>query len=545
VVTGGAAGIGAAIAEELGRIGAFVVTLDPVVSVDGSTRIDTPEQSTADRIIEAGGTARASNTSVTDAEAVRTLFSELVDEFGALDAVVNVAGISRPTDFAAGTEEDWAAVLNVHLNGYLNVLRAALPIMAKAGHGRILGVTSGSGWRPANTGAYGCAKRAVAALTWQIGRTTPPGVTVNALSPIAMTRMVTGGVAPPPAAPGQTGSASVTGGLNLGSMPPPENLGPVGAYLAGEEFSWCRGQIIFSGGSELALLAPPRLLEVSRSANVTSLPHALDAVIPVAFATAEAAQATNGGSNPRYGPVFTEPAGESEDDAGRGRSCLIVTDNDAWGAVIGQALESQGVTCVGVGTKPAQGFAAAAEQVAQVARDSGPLDAVVVALDGDGDASGQGSAAEQWQQVLDEHEGIAENVRTDAGWVRAVSDYSAQADRPVRVVTVTNATSSAGKSRAQAAAQLARAGHLASSGRVDSFAISVESAEPSERRSVADLVTHLVCHADSGALSGAELVVASGWFGLRSHPTPAATVSFGGPAIPDWLDGTLRTIVTG
>jgi hypothetical protein len=45
-------------------------------------------------------------------------------------------------------------------------------------------------------------------------------------------------------------------------------------------------------------------------------------------------------------------------------------------------------------------------------------------------------------------------------------------------------------------------------------------------------------------LSGAELVVASGWFGLRSHPTPAATISFGGPAIPDWLDGTLRTIVT-
>jgi NAD(P)-dependent dehydrogenase (short-subunit alcohol dehydrogenase family) len=543
VVTGGAAGIGAAIAEELGRIGAFVVTLDPVVTVDGSTRMDTPEQSTADRIIEAGGTARASNASVTDAEAVRTLFSELVEEFGSLDAVVNVAGISRPTDFAAGTEEDWTAVLNVHLNGYLNVLRAALPIMAEAGHGRIVGVTSGSGWRPANTGAYGCAKRAVAALTWQIGRTTPPGVTVNALSPIAMTRMVTGGVAPPPAAAGPSGSASTTGGLNLGSMPPPENLGPVGAYLASEEFSWCRGQIIFSGGSELALLAPPRLLEVARSANVTSLPHALDAVIPVAFATAEAAQATNGGSNPRYGPVFTEPAGESEGDSGRGRSCLLVTDNDAWGAVIGQALEAQGVTCVGGGAKPAQGFAAAAEQVAQVARDSGPIDAVVVALDGD--ASRQGSAAEQWQQVLDEHEGIAENIRTDAGWVRAVSDYSAQADRPVRVVTVTDATSSAGRSRAQSAAQLARAGHLATSGRVDSFAISVETAEQSERRSVADLVTHLVCHADSGALSGAELVVASGWFGLRSHPTPAATVSFGGPGIPDWLDGTLRTIVTG
>ncbi len=160
VVTGGAAGIGAAIAEELGRVGAFVVTLDPVVNVDGSSRIEDAEQTTAQKIVDAGGTARASNTSVTDHEAVQALFTALVEEFGSLDAVVNVAGISRPTDFASGTEEDWAAVLSVHLDGYLNVLRAALPIMTKAGHGQILGVTSGSGWRPANVGAYGCAKRA-------------------------------------------------------------------------------------------------------------------------------------------------------------------------------------------------------------------------------------------------------------------------------------------------------------------------------------------------------------------------------------------------
>ena len=61
-------------------------------------------------------------------------------------------------------------MLAVHLEGYLNVLDAALPLMAAAGHGRILGVTSGSGWRAADAGAYSCAKRAVAALTWQLGR---------------------------------------------------------------------------------------------------------------------------------------------------------------------------------------------------------------------------------------------------------------------------------------------------------------------------------------------------------------------------------------
>src|SRR5262245_12117140 len=121
VVTGGAIGIGAAIAEELGRRGAFVVTMDPVVALDGTAAAPAPgaEPTTAERIVAAGGTARGSSTSVTDEDAVRELFTGLVAEFGSLDAVVNVAGISRPTGFGGGTDEDWTRVLDVHLNGYL------------------------------------------------------------------------------------------------------------------------------------------------------------------------------------------------------------------------------------------------------------------------------------------------------------------------------------------------------------------------------------------------------------------------------------------
>ncbi len=196
-MTGGGAGIGAAIAEAVGRTGAYVVTVDPGVTVDGLAQDEAPAETTADRIVAAGGAARASNASVTDAAAIDALFTGLVDEFGGLDAVINVAGISRPTGYAEGDEPAWASVLSVHLDGYLNVLRSALPIMAAAGRGRILGVTSGSGWRPANAGAYSCAKRAVAALTWQLGRVAPAGVTVNALSPIAATRH--GDVGPAPA----------------------------------------------------------------------------------------------------------------------------------------------------------------------------------------------------------------------------------------------------------------------------------------------------------------------------------------------------------
>ena len=554
VVTGGAAGIGAAIAEELGRTGSYVITLDPMVTVDGASRLAGSGPTTADRIVEAGGSARASNASVTDRAAVDSLFASLVAEFGALDAVVNVAGITRPTRFATGTEGDWEAILSVHLEGYLNVLGAALPLMVEAGHGRIVGVTSGSGWRAADTGAYGCAKRAVASLTWQIGQATPPGVTVNALSPIALTRMVTGGTTPP-----QTGAdeAARTGGVNLSAMPLPETLGPIGAYLASEQFSWCRGQVIFSGGAEVASMRQPSLLEVCRTSGVRSVPHVIRAAMARAIVPAEAAQATNGGSNPRFAAAFDEA---TDDTAGSDQplNFVVVTDDPSWGAVIGEALEATGATCIGIGSwsgarqiasDAASDFEGAAGQIALAAKETGTLDGVVVALSGNakgqdsGPGSGSGSGSEPWRAILDEHAGIAEQIRTDAAWARAVSDYSEQADRPVRLVEVSAATTSGGRSRAQAAAQLARAAHTGTSDRVDVFAISVETDEDAERQTVAHLATHLLEAPDTSSLSGAELVVASGWFGLRSHPAPATSISFGGPAVPEWLDGILRGVV--
>ena len=267
-VTGGGGGIGAAIAEELGRQGAFVVTVDPLVSLDGTEPLPAAEETTAGRIVAAGGSARASSVSVTDGDAVRGLFEEL----GAgLDAVVNVAGITRPTSFARGTEEDWRGVLAVHLDGYLNVLARRAP-----DHGRRrarpdprrhlrLGVASRP--TPAPTAAPSGPSPS---LTWQLGRQAPPGVVVNAMSPIAVTRMVTAALGPEPQAGGGAGSTA-TGGLSLGSMPEPEELGPFGAHLVGEDFSWCSGQVLFAGGSEVAVIDEPRLLEVVRTDDAASL----------------------------------------------------------------------------------------------------------------------------------------------------------------------------------------------------------------------------------------------------------------------------------
>jgi NAD(P)-dependent dehydrogenase (short-subunit alcohol dehydrogenase family) len=540
VVTGGAAGIGAAIAEELGRRGAFVVTMDPVVALDGTPQAST-EQITAQRIIDAGGTARASATSVTDEHAVRALFTGLAEEFGALDAVVNVAGISRPTGFASGTEEDWTRVLDVHLNGYLTVLRVTLPLMAAAGHGRILGVTSGSGWRAADAGAYSCAKRAVAALTWQIGRAAPPGVTVNALSPIAATRMVANALSRPAGSGSRTGQSAASGGLALTAAPPPEHLGPIAAYLADDDFAWCSGHVLFSNGAEVSAVAPPHLLEGVRTSGVPDIARTIDAVVPAAFATAEAAQVSSGGSMPRLGTAFDGADGGGAEARHSGR-CVIVTDDPGRGARLRAALGSRGLDLVDVGTgKP--GFAGATEALAAAGAGT-PVDAVVVAL-ADAASGGDTANGNAWDRILDEHRGISEGIRADASWARAVADYSAATDRPVRVATITDATTAGGRSRAMADAQLARAAHGATASRVDAFAIAVEAATERARQAADELTAHLVCNADAAPLSGAELVAAADWIGLRSHPNVAGTVSYGGPELPDWLDGAVRRMVTG
>jgi NAD(P)-dependent dehydrogenase (short-subunit alcohol dehydrogenase family) len=512
VVTGGGGGIGAAIAESISRTGAFVVTVDPLVSVDGSEQLPQPEQTTAGRIVAAGGAARASGVSVTDESGVRQLFGELAEEFGGLAAVVNVAGISRPTGFAKGSADDWLSVLSVHLDGYRNVLGAALPLMAAAGRGHILGVTSGSGWRAADAGAYGCAKRAVAALTWQLGRHAPEGVVINAISPIAATRMVAaalGGKLP-------TGGAA-TGGLSLGSMPAPEHLGPLGAHLVDVTFSACQGRVLFAGGSEVAVIDEPRLIEVVRSDDVPSTAHLLEAATTIALTSAEANQVSGGGSNARFGSSFDVSPGDVL-PASVTRSCAVVSDRPGAAAAITAALQARGVVSHRLDS-PA---------------DLAGVDAVVVAMAG---RPAEAGAEAGWGRILAEHDGIVEGIHADARWTRAVAALAATTDHPIRLIAVTEATTAGGRSRAQASAQLARAGRKATRDLVLPFAVSAESDDIP-----AELVAHLVCSAEAVDLAGAEMVTGAGWFGLRSHPRPIGSISFGGPAVPDWFDDALREV---
>jgi NAD(P)-dependent dehydrogenase (short-subunit alcohol dehydrogenase family) len=533
VVTGGGGGIGGAIAEELGRGGWFVVTVDPLVSLEGTEELPEPAMTTAGRIVAAGGSAHASSASVTDGEALRVLFGELAHEHGGLDAVVNVAGITRQSYFARGTEEDWQALLSVHLGGYLNVLEASLPLMAAAGYGRIVGVTSGSGWRAADAGGYSCAKRAVAALTWQLGHHAPPGVTVNALSPIAYTRMVAAALE----RARQEGRAGGGGGLTLDSMPGPEQLGPLGARLVEEPFSWCTGQVVFASGPEAAIVGPPRLLEVVRTTGAVSLRALLQAFVPRALAKAETNQMSAGGGNPRFGSSFDAPAPDPLPPAAA-RSCVVVDGRAQLAGPLIAALEARSITCHRV--EAGRGFDGAASALRGVVDTTGPVDSIVLALKGHRPAP---AAKERWESILSDHRGIVEHLHADAAWARAAAEYAALADRPVQLVTLTEAISPAGRSRAQAAAQLARAAASGTAGRVTAFAASIEAPDADAGPVVGELVGHLLTEPEAAALAGAELVVGPGWLGLRSHPRPLGTVTYGGPAVPSWLDAALAEMV--
>jgi NAD(P)-dependent dehydrogenase (short-subunit alcohol dehydrogenase family) len=535
VVTGGGGGIGAAIAEDLGRQGWFVVTVDPLVTLDGIEQLPPPEETTAGRIVAAGGSARASSASVTDGPALQDLFRALVDERGGLDAVVNVAGITRQSYVARGSENDWLALLSVHLDGYLNVLDAALPLMAAAGHGHILGVTSGSGWRAADAGGYSAAKRAVAALTWRLGRLTPPGVTINAMSPIANTRMVAAALERAQKA----GMAGGGGGLSLSAIPGPENLGPLGAHLVGDSFGWCSGQVLFAGGSEMAVVDRPRLLEVVRTDDVASLESVLAAVIPRALVIAEAAQASDGGTNPRFGPIFEETgAVETGQPPVPLRSCAIVSDRPGLATAITDALEARAIVCHLV--EVASDFETAATALQRLASPTAPLDAVVVALAKPGPNGTQGAG---WEDVLADHRGIAESLHADAAWIRATTDASAGTDQPIKLITLTDATTPSGLSRGQASVQLARAVAGGTKGRVTAFGVSIEATEAAAGPATAELVFQLLSNPEASGLAGAELAVGAGWIGLRSHPRLIGSVTYGGPAVPAWLDVALRDIV--
>ncbi len=138
---------------------------------------------------------------------------------------------------------------------------------------------------------------------------------------------------------------------------------------------------------------------------------------------------------------------------------------------------------------------------------------------------------------------MTEEVLAHAGWLQAAGRQAIRSARPLRIVHLADATAPARHPAAQAVAQLARCATLAQPGLIDVFSIALDTARPDDLDPVAQLAARLLWAGDATALRGAELLARPGWIGLRSHPEPLASVSFGTPDLPSWIGDWLAQAV--
>ena len=192
VVTGAGRGIGREIALLLGKEGAKVVVNDFGGREDGTGG----ESKVADDVVKdvkaAGGTAAANYDAVGTMESGKRIIQTALDKFGRLDILVNNAGILRDRMIFNMTEEEWDAVLTVHLKGTFCCTRAAVPLMREQRSGRIINFTSTSGL-VGNVGQanYGAAKMGIVGFTKVVALDMAKyNVTANCISPFAWTRLI-------------------------------------------------------------------------------------------------------------------------------------------------------------------------------------------------------------------------------------------------------------------------------------------------------------------------------------------------------------------
>src|ERR1700712_4452433 len=197
LVTGAGRGLGRAHALALAAAGAQVMVNDLGGSATGELpRADAgPGQLVADEISAAGGIARADQSDIASWSGAARLVERTVDAFGDLDIIVNNAGICRPTAFGNLAEEDWDRIIDVNAKGMAALIDAAARHWISVGprSGRAIICTSSPGGSNPTTplGIYGVSKAAVLAITQIAAQELAAlGVRVNALAPIARTRML-------------------------------------------------------------------------------------------------------------------------------------------------------------------------------------------------------------------------------------------------------------------------------------------------------------------------------------------------------------------
>jgi len=240
IVTGAGRGIGRAHALELARQGAAVVVNDYGVSIAGE-KGDSPAHEVVAEIEALGGRAVANGADVADFEQAEAMVRQAIESFGALDILVNNAGFVRDRMLVNTSEEEWDAVVRVHLKGHFAPLRHAGAYWrdeSKAGRARVarvINTSSGAGLQGSiGQTTYSAAKAGIAGMTLvAAAELSRYGVGVNAIAPVARTRMT-------------------EGAFDTSAMALPEDNSPIVAWLASADCE-VTGRVIEIDGGQICI----------------------------------------------------------------------------------------------------------------------------------------------------------------------------------------------------------------------------------------------------------------------------------------------------
>lgn len=252
-VTGAGRGIGRAVALLCASEGASVVVNDYGGSSSGEGIDSDPAQEVVAEIRKAGGTAVANFASITDPKGAQSIIDDGVNAFGRIDAVVNNAGFLRDAIFHRMSHVDWDAVIDVHLNGYFYVAKAAAPIFKEQGSGSYVHFTSTSGL-VGNLGQanYAAAKLGVIGLSNSIALDMKRfGVRSNCIAPFAWSRLIA-------TIPSDTPEQRAR--LDKMKKMTPDKIAPLVAFLCADASREVTGQIFAVRKNEIFLFSKPQVL---------------------------------------------------------------------------------------------------------------------------------------------------------------------------------------------------------------------------------------------------------------------------------------------
>jgi NAD(P)-dependent dehydrogenase (short-subunit alcohol dehydrogenase family) len=241
-ITGAGRGIGRAIALHAAEEGANVVVADFGVSADGTEPSSEVAQSVVHEIVAAGGHATAVAVDVSTMAGGHDVVQCALDTYGRIDGAVCVAGILRERMLFNMSEDEFDAVIRVHLKGTFTVYRAASAVMRKQESGTLIGFTSGV-WALGSTAQanYAAAKGGIVSLTYSAAVGLHRyGVTANVIAPIARTRM----------------SANVP--MQLAENGDAEDVAPMAVYLLSDKAKHITGQVYTVVGGKIAVWSQPK-----------------------------------------------------------------------------------------------------------------------------------------------------------------------------------------------------------------------------------------------------------------------------------------------